>query len=245
MFFIFGRNGSDLLLHQERSFLLEKETYNDFVELDAYERYETLYNKSVAWLQYASSNLKCEYVMKVDEDTYLRPLPLMNFLSSISDSNALIYFGHYWWKRSSVIKDPSNLWYMFDQCPHEKFPYYMSGPALGMSMELAARVAAESLSHPSYRCEDVGIGILVDSLAQNSGLSVQYNCPDNFFKQTMCTLDTVFDLLHFSIGFNFYQRYFDDLKGNFFDHVKRGTPMLGKHFARVGNVFTWPILSLT
>jgi hypothetical protein len=246
--FVFGHNGTVLSPHQERSFELEREMYRDAVVLDVEERYDNLYNKSIAWLKYASSHFDCEYVMKVDEDTYLRPPPLLNFLSSISSrTGSLKYFGHQWgnqWKKSSVIRDPTNLWYMYDQYPHDELPYYMSGPCWGMSKELASKVAVESMTHVSYRCEDAGVGILVDSLIKNQGISVEYTAPENFFKQNICTLDTVFDSPHFSIGFNFYQRYFDDVQGDFCAHVKRGMPLAGKHLSRDENVFQWPIVQV-
>ena len=70
---------------------------DDMLQLDFVECYDCVFTKVLAWFNHALEETKCAYIAKVDDDTYIRLIPLLNFLAKQPRDN--LYFGmlfHTW-----------------------------------------------------------------------------------------------------------------------------------------------------
>jgi hypothetical protein len=69
---------------QIASFEVEKETYQDVIQLDARDTYDSLTYKTVELLKYMETEVQeYDFLMKIDDDTFVRVDRLVQFLSSI------------------------------------------------------------------------------------------------------------------------------------------------------------------
>lgn len=244
LYFVLGTPKVPLAPHEKLQLERETTLYDDILHLHVDDSYDNLGAKSVEWFAWAANNTECEYIFKTDDDSYVRVLPLLDFLSiAFGSSPFRNYFGIQWggWeggRQPTVDRDPSSAWYMYDQYAHDTFPPYMSGAGYGMSRDVALWLASHKSQHPHYRVEDAGIGIILNSLRQSDRL--HYHSDKRFFDYENCTDDTVLDNPTFSHGFNMYVRYSDDMNGAFCAHVDRSTlNSPEKHFETSADAFSF------
>lgn len=217
--FLIGRSNELTPDHVEFALHREAAIHGDILELDMVDSYDALYTKSVKFFEWGVKHTDCKYLFKTDDDSYLRALPLVNFISKIEQTDQLFprrYFGKQWGVHggplSPVIKDPTSPWFGYDKYPHEFYPPFMSGSGYGLSRDLARDVVKASSLHPSYRCEDAGVGILVDHVRRSA--DVKFYTDPNYFG-TSCREDIVIDNPAFHDDFNMYHMFSRDLAGHF------------------------------
>jgi len=58
----------------------ENTTYGDIVELPVEEKYRKLASKTLEMMRWAANNYCFHFLLKVDDDVYLRVLPLLDVL---------------------------------------------------------------------------------------------------------------------------------------------------------------------
>lgn len=77
-------------------FKQEQQQYGDIVQLPSADVYDALTAKTIELLKYMDTEVKqpnYDFLMKVDDDTFVRPDRLASFLSEITPSKA--YVGHF------------------------------------------------------------------------------------------------------------------------------------------------------
>lgn len=190
------------------------------------------------WYDWALANTDCDYIAKVDDDVYLRIIPLLNFLAALGPGRVEnVYFGmtFYGWDKfntssaSRVVKDPNHVWYLYDLYPHEYLPPYVTGNLMGLSRNLVEYVLECHHKKPlNWRVDDAAVGIFLSQLVKNTstgGPLLYANEVDVFGAYHTCTAESVWDSPNFSFGYNLYNRYQDDVSGNFCARVDRsGSP---------------------
>lgn len=95
-----------------------------------------------------------KFVMKVDDDVFVNTEQLLNILTSHKDSSNLILGRKIcgaW-----AIRDPLNKWYspryMYED---KKYPDYVSGTAYVITIDVAEKLYAASLTTPIFHLEDI------------------------------------------------------------------------------------------
>lgn len=227
-YFVLGHPREPLAPHIQLELEREMRTSRDMLVLNFTECYHCIYNKLLTWYEWAIDNTECDYILKVDDDAYLRLIPLLNYLSRFGAGAAEnIYFGMTFqgWDKfntsgaSPVVKNPNNKWYLYDLYPHEYLPPYVTGNVLGLSRNLVEHVLRRSQrDQQNWRIDDTAVGIFISELVQNTsnGMPIVYANTDEYWKaDQMCTENSIWDSPNFSYGFNMYDRYEDDLDGIF------------------------------
>lgn len=242
--FLIGRSNQPMPDHAEFALHRESEAHGDVLELDMIDSYNALYTKSVKFLDWGVNHTDCKYLFKTDDDSYLRALPLINFIAQMEQKTPLSsrrYFGKQWGvhggRLSPVVKDPSNPWYGYDTYPHDFYPPFMSGSGYGLSRDLARDVVRASLSHPAYCCEDAGVGILVDDVRRFK--DVEFYTDAKYFG-TSCREDIVIDNPAFHDDFNIYYMYERDLAGKFCIAQSASAAYLGGRSKASDQVYAHP-----
>lgn len=195
---------------------IEGKVFHDVIRFDSFDdSYYNLFEKTLAWFSWASTQSKCSFVMKMDKDSYPRLMVLLRYLQSITEGKH--YIGTMWGsyeankRNATVVQNKDSAWYMADQHPHSSFPPYMSGGAYVLSRELVNLVSVSSYSTMVYRLEDAGLGIL---MARLGFASIKYVSGDAWDVER-CVIDSVYDNPAYSAHFNIYGRFAADINGNF------------------------------
>jgi hypothetical protein len=120
----------------------EMDQYNDIVVLGVEEGYRMNSKKGLRFAQWAAKNVHAHFLLKVDDDVYLRPEPLITQLTKRSPSG---YVWAYFDFISPVPRDPDHHFYQREEdYPFNVFPPYPRGAVRVLSMDLMRRIAASN-----------------------------------------------------------------------------------------------------
>lgn len=112
----------------------ESEVFSDLVFLEALEEYP-IGNMGRLALRWIANHTAAPYILKIDDDMYVRPLPIFRHL--MRQQRAMLYWGFF--ERSGlVVRDPESAHFLTDDLfGHDGvFPPYARGAALAMSLDL-------------------------------------------------------------------------------------------------------------
>lgn len=117
----------------------EAEVFSDLVFLEALEEYP-IGNMGRLALHWIANHTAAPYILKIDDDMYVRPVPLLRLLAR--QQKAMLYWGFF--ERSGlVVRDPESAHFLpADLFGHDGvFPPYARGAALAMSLDLVRLIA--------------------------------------------------------------------------------------------------------
>jgi len=117
--------------------------------------YDNLSKKTLGVFNWAHDNGYTS-VFKVDDDTFIRPNYLRQFISGTDMSHSIagtVITG------ARQIENPKSKWYMRDQYPDEYIPPYISGGAVLLGSDGLSYLSGQRGSLKFYRVEDQGTGI--------------------------------------------------------------------------------------
>ncbi|CAN6343863.1 unnamed protein product [Urochloa humidicola] len=180
----------------------EAEYFGDIVILPFIDRYELVVLKTVAICQYGVKNVTADYIMKCDDDTFVR---LDIVLQQISTYNRTLplYLGNL-----NLLHRPlrRGKWAVtYEEWPEAVYPPYANGPGYVISNDIARDIASRHANHSLrlFKMEDVSMGMWVEDY--NATAPVQYvhswrfcqfGCVDNYFtahyqspRQMLCLWD--------------------------------------------------------
>ena len=232
----------------------EREQHSDLVVFDFEDGYDKLFVKTTRFFVWAAENTQCGAILKTDDDTYLRLMPLLNFIEARAEKDpetgtaqlSKAYFGFHWaykrkdgtWVHSKVVKDKKSAWYMHDQYPKDYFPLYMSGAGYGMSRDVARWLSGRIADVPTFRLEDAGVGI---ALSAFKGLRYLTGPEwDRQGRSVPCSVDTILDNPAFNKNFNFFAHYDRDMSGKFCTGLKTGLVAAGVAHQGDASIFARP-----
>ncbi|XP_057748944.1 hydroxyproline O-galactosyltransferase GALT2-like [Arachis stenosperma] len=190
---------------KEINAVLKKEAayFGDIVILPFMDRYELVVLKTVAICEFGIKNVSAAYVMKCDDDTFIRVDKVLKEIEKVPQRKSL-YMGNL-----NLLHRPlrNGKWAVtYEEWPEEVYPPYANGPAYVISSDIVTFI----LSQHKYRklrlfkMEDVSMGMWVERYNTSTGAVhyahnwkfCQYGCMDGYFtahyqspRQMICLWD--------------------------------------------------------
>ncbi|XP_074583343.1 hydroxyproline O-galactosyltransferase GALT6-like [Curcuma longa] len=150
-----GRNEVNMQLK------LEVEFFGDIVIVPYMDSYDLVVLKTVAICEYGVRTISAKYIMKCDDDTFVRLDSVLKEVNKIPSDRSL-YIGNinYYHKPLRFGK-----WAVtYEEWPEENYPHYANGPGYVISSDIANYVVSEFENHTLrlFKMEDVSMGMWVE-----------------------------------------------------------------------------------
>ncbi|KAJ4981493.1 hypothetical protein NE237_032330 [Protea cynaroides] len=160
---------------KEVNALLKKEAayFGDIVILPFMDRYELVVLKTIAICKYGVQNLTAAYIMKSDDDTFIRVDTVLNEIKAISHKKKSLYMGNL-----NLLHRPlrNGKWAVtFEEWPEDVYPPYANGPGYVISSDIASFIVSQHANQSLrlFKMEDVSMALWVEQV--NSTRAVQYS----------------------------------------------------------------------
>ncbi|OAY81813.1 putative beta-1,3-galactosyltransferase 20 [Ananas comosus] len=188
----------------------EAEYFGDVVILPFIDRYELVVLKTVAICEYGLligmpsqvHNLSAAYIMKCDDDTFVRVDVVSRQIKKIASGRPL-YMGNL-----NLLHRPlrTGKWAVtFEEWPEDIYPPYANGPGYIISSDIAKFIISQHANHGLrlFKMEDVSMGLWVEKFNSTTAVQYshswkfcQYGCLENYFtahyqspRQMLCLWD--------------------------------------------------------
>lgn len=177
----------NLLVNEE--LLNEAQTYGDTQLMPFVDYYSLITWKTVAICVFGTEVLSAKYVMKTDDDAFVRVDEVMASLNKINVNHGLLY---------GLInsdarphRDPNSKWYISpEEWSEETYPPWAHGPGYVVSQDIAKEVYRKHKTGDlkMFKLEDVAMGIWIAEM-KKKGMKVVYSkeervynegCKDNY-----------------------------------------------------------------
>ncbi|XP_031097914.1 hydroxyproline O-galactosyltransferase GALT3 [Ipomoea triloba] len=171
----------------------EAQTYGDVQLMPFVDYYSLLNLKTVAICILGVKILPAKYIMKTDDDAFVRIDEVLKSLKGKGPDGLLYGRVSY---ESSPHRDKENKWYIStEEWPHASYPPWAHGPGYIISRDIAKFIVQ---SHQErnlmlFKLEDVAVGIWINEFKQK-GHKVQYINDDRFYN---AGCDTDYILAHY------------------------------------------------
>ncbi|KAI9197871.1 hypothetical protein LWI28_005852 [Acer negundo] len=159
---------------KEVNAVLKKEAayFGDIVILPFMDRYELVVLKTIAICEFGVQNVTAAYIMKCDDDTFVRVDTVLKEINGIPRKKSL-YMGNL-----NLLHRPlrSGKWAVtYEEWPEEVYPPYANGPGYVISIDIAKYIISQhgNQSLRLFKMEDVSMGMWVEQF--NSSTAVQYS----------------------------------------------------------------------
>ncbi|KAJ4844208.1 Hydroxyproline O-galactosyltransferase galt2 [Turnera subulata] len=159
---------------KEVNAILKKEAayFGDIVILHFMDRYELVVLKTIAIVEFGVQNVSAAYIMKCDDDTFVRVETVLKEIDGISPKKSL-YMGNL-----NLLHRPlrTGKWAVtFEEWPEEVYPPYANGPGYIITADIARFIIAQHANQSLrlFKMEDVSMGMWVEQF--NSSTPVQYS----------------------------------------------------------------------
>jgi len=140
----------------------EAEEHGDIIFVDMDEAYRSIFNKTAGIMSYAARNVKSDFVMKCDDDTYVRVDRVLGLLANQPPEN--LYMGIIN-ERGVPFRDVDNKGHVsLQEFPGDFFPPFAHGPGYIVSHDLT-ELFDQDLTEEKFHffpLEDVGFGLWID-----------------------------------------------------------------------------------
>ncbi|KAL0290227.1 UNVERIFIED_CONTAM: Hydroxyproline O-galactosyltransferase GALT3 [Sesamum angustifolium] len=158
----------------------EAEAYGDIQLIPFVDYYYGLLTyKTIAICILGTNILPAKYIMKMDDDAFVRIDEVLSSLKGKS-SNGLLY-GHISFE-SAPQRDKDNKWFISDEeWPHSSYPPWAHGPGYIISQDIA-RFIVEGHQEEDlmlFKLEDVAVGIWIEQF-EKKGQKIEYVHDDRF-----------------------------------------------------------------
>ncbi|KAG8385244.1 hypothetical protein BUALT_Bualt03G0021900 [Buddleja alternifolia] len=154
--------------------VLKKEAafFGDIEILPFMDRYELVVPKTVATCEYGVRNVSTSYIMKCDDDTFIRLETVLKEIEAVSPRRSL-YLGNL-----NLLRKPLRIgkWaFSYEEWPEEIYPPYTNGRGYVIPSDIAKYIVSQHASHSLrlFKMEDVSMGMWVEQF--NSIVNVQYS----------------------------------------------------------------------
>ncbi|WCJ22131.1 Galactosyltransferase family protein [Euphorbia peplus] len=189
---------------KEVNIVLKKEAayFGDIVILPFIDRYELVVLKTIAICEFGVQNLSASYIMKCDDDTFVRLDTVLKEIDGISSKKSL-YMGNL-----NLLHRPlrTGKWAVtYEEWPESVYPPYANGPGYIVSTDIAKFIVAQhgNRSLRLFKMEDVSMGMWVEQFNSTKAVQYshnwkfcQYGCMENYYtahyqspRQMVCLWD--------------------------------------------------------
>ncbi|XP_057422343.1 hydroxyproline O-galactosyltransferase GALT2-like [Lotus japonicus] len=160
---------------KEVNAVLKKEAayFGDIVILPFLDRYELVVLKTVAICEFGIQNVTAAYIMKCDDDTFVRVDTVLKEIDKVPQKKSL-YMGNL-----NLLHRPlrNGKWAVtYEEWPEEVYPPYANGPAYVISSDIVTFILSQHKDRRLrlFKMEDVSMGMWVERY-NNSMAAVQYS----------------------------------------------------------------------
>ncbi|KAG8372828.1 hypothetical protein BUALT_Bualt12G0107600 [Buddleja alternifolia] len=157
----------------------EAQTYGDIQLMPFVDYYSLLTHKTIAICIMGTKILPAKYVMKMDDDAFVRINEVLSSLEGKA-SNGLLY-GRISFE-SAPHRDKNNKWFISDEeWPHSSYPPWAHGPGYIISQDIARFIVQghQQRELKLFKLEDVAVGIWIEQF-EKKGHKIEYINDDRF-----------------------------------------------------------------
>lgn len=149
----------------------EAEYFGDIVIVPYMDNYELVVLKTVAICEYGVRTVDAKYIMKCDDDTFVRVDAVIKEAKKVQGDGSL-YIGNINYYHKPLRNGKWAVTY--EEWPEEEYPPYANGPGYIISCDVANFIVAEFESHKLrlFKMEDVSMGMWVEKF--NNSKPVEY-----------------------------------------------------------------------
>ncbi|XP_059445984.1 hydroxyproline O-galactosyltransferase GALT4-like [Corylus avellana] len=160
-----GRNEVNLELKKEAEY------FGDIVIVPYLDNYDLVVVKTVAICEYGVRTVAAKYIMKCDDDTFVRVDAVIKEARKVDEDRSL-YIGNINYHHKPLRHGKWAVTY--EEWPEEDYPPYANGPGYIVSSDIAQFIISEFEKHKLrlFKMEDVSMGMWVEQF--NSSRTVQY-----------------------------------------------------------------------
>ncbi|KAJ6339907.1 hypothetical protein OIU77_007785 [Salix suchowensis] len=155
----------------------EAEFFGDIVIVPYMDNYDLVVLKTVAICEYGFRTVRAKYIMKGDDDTFVRVDSIIDEVNRIPAGRSL-YIGNINYHHKPLRYGKWAVTY--EEWPEEDYPPYANGPGYILSSDISRFIVSEFESHKLrlFKMEDVSMGMWVEQF--NSSRPVKYVHSLNF-----------------------------------------------------------------
>lgn len=186
--------------------ILKKEAayFGDTEILPFMDRYELVVLKTIAICEYGVQNVTAAYIMKCDDDTFIRIDTVLKEIEGTSPTRSL-YLGNL-----NLLHRPlrTGKWAVsYEEWPEEIYPPYANGPGYVVSSDIAKYIVIQHQNHSLrlFKMEDVSMGMWVEQFNTTKHVHYshnwkfcQYGCMEDYYtahyqspRQMICLWDNL------------------------------------------------------
>ncbi|KAI9170126.1 hypothetical protein LWI28_022915 [Acer negundo] len=149
----------------------EAEYFGDIVVVPYMDAYDLVVLKTVAICEYGVRTVAAKYIMKCDDDTFVRVDAVIKEAKNVHEDRSL-YVGNMNYYHRPLRHGKWAVTY--EEWPEEEYPPYANGPGYIVSSDIAQSIVAEFEKHTLrlFKMEDVSMGMWVEKF--NSSKPVEY-----------------------------------------------------------------------
>ncbi|RDX60965.1 Hydroxyproline O-galactosyltransferase GALT6, partial [Mucuna pruriens] len=150
----------------------EAEFFGDIVIVPYLDNYDLVVLKTVAICEYGVHTVSAKYIMKGDDDTFVRVDAVINEARKVPDDTSF-YLGNINYYHKPLRNGKWAVTY--EEWPEEDYPPYANGPGYILSSDIARYIVSEFEMHKLrlFKMEDVSMGMWVEQF--NSSKPVHYS----------------------------------------------------------------------
>ncbi|KAL0847407.1 hypothetical protein Bca101_020653 [Brassica carinata] len=163
-------------LHSRKSINVElkkeAEFFGDIIVVPYLDSYDLVVLKTVAICEYGARQLSAKYIMKCDDDTFVRVDAVLREAKKTSTDRSL-YIGNINYYHKPLRQGKWAVTY--EEWPEEDYPPYANGPGYILSADIARFIVKNFEQHKLrlFKMEDVSVGMWVEQF-NNSVKPVDY-----------------------------------------------------------------------
>ena len=144
---------------QEEHLEAERSMYDDLIRGAQRETYQNLTLKTQMGLEWAAKYCDFQFVMKTDDDVFVNPYKLMDYLGSPDTLNTKLYLGYV--RRNGKPHREGKYAVSVEEYNKTSFPDFCGGVGYVLSADLVLKMVQLFDSKRPLKLEDVYIGTLV------------------------------------------------------------------------------------
>ncbi|KAK1266795.1 putative beta-1,3-galactosyltransferase 19 [Acorus gramineus] len=149
----------------------EAEFFGDIVIVPFMDSYDLVVLKTVAICEYGINEVSARYIMKCDDDTFVRVDSVLSEIKKVSPGSS-VYVGNINYYHKPLRNGKWAVTY--EEWPEEDYPPYANGPGYIVSSNIARFVVSDFEKHKLrlFKMEDVSMGMWVEQF--NTTTPVKY-----------------------------------------------------------------------
>ncbi|KAK3149027.1 hypothetical protein QOZ80_3AG0211940 [Eleusine coracana subsp. coracana] len=180
----------------------ESEYFGDIVVVPFMDSYDLVVLKTIAICDYGVHVVSARYIMKCDDDTFVRLESVMAEVNKVRKGESL-YIGNMNYHHKPLR---SGKWAVtYEEWPEEDYPIYANGPGYVISSDIADSILSEFVDHKLrlFKMEDVSMGMWVERFNNTRPVKYihsvkfcQFGCIDDYYtahyqspRQMLCLWD--------------------------------------------------------